>query len=157
MVNNHHSLDDTDRALLAMLQREARVSNAELARRVNLSPTGLQKRLRKLEDSGLIKAHVTLVNHEMAGYDMLCFIHVTLLRHSTLDVEQFRARINQLDDVLECHHITGEYDYLLKIVVRNRDHLETFLMEKLTPVPGIDKIRTSIVLREIKSTTAIPV
>jgi DNA-binding Lrp family transcriptional regulator len=156
MVNNHNPLDEKDRAILLLLQQDARLTNAELARRVDLSPTGLQKRLKKLEENGLIRGYVTLVDHEAVGYDLLCFVQVTLMRHDLHDVSAFRQQIGALDEILECHHVTGEYDYLLKVVVRNRAHLEQFLMQKLTPVPGIDKIRTSIVLREIKSTTALP-
>jgi DNA-binding Lrp family transcriptional regulator len=87
---------------------------------------------------------------------MLCFVHATLRRHEPEAVRQFKEIVLEMPEVLECHHITGEYDYLLKVVVRNRRHLEHFLIEKLTPVPGMDKIRTSLVLREIKVSTAVP-
>lgn len=150
-------LDDVDRALLHDLQQDARLSNAELARRVNLSAPGLQKRLRKLEESGVITHYVALIDREALGYDMLCFIQVTLQRHEPEAIRRFRSLVQAMPEVLECHHITGEYDYLLKVVVQNRKHLEQFLVETLTPVPGMDKIRTSLVLSEIKTTTAIPV
>jgi DNA-binding Lrp family transcriptional regulator len=87
---------------------------------------------------------------------MLCFVQVTLQRHEPEAVRGFKEVVQAMPEVLECFHITGEYDYLLKIVVRNRKHLEQFLLEELTPVPGMDKIRTSLVLREIKTTTAVP-
>ncbi|MCA9991258.1 MAG: Lrp/AsnC family transcriptional regulator [Ardenticatenaceae bacterium] len=150
-------LDDVDRALLHDLQQDARLSNAELARRVNLSAPGLQKRLRKLEESGVITHYVALIDREALGYDMLCFIQVTLQRHEPEAIRRFRSLVQAMPEVLECHHITGEYDYLLKVVVQNRKHLEQFLVETLTPIPGMDKIRTSLVLNEIKTTTAIPV
>lgn len=150
-------LDDVDRALLHDLQQDARLSNAELARRVNLSAPGLQKRLRKLEESGVITHYVALIDREALGYDMLCFIQVTLQRHEPEAIRRFRSLVQAMPEVLECHHITGEYDYLLKVVVQNRKHLEQFLVETLTPIPGMDKIRTSLVLSEIKTTTAIPV
>ncbi len=157
MVDNSYFLDEIDRRLLNALQQDARLSNVELARRVDLSPTGLQKRLRKLEDNGLIQGYVALVNREALGFDLLCFVQVTLYRHETEQVNGFRQAIAVLPEVLECHHVTGEYDYLLKVLLRNRKHLESFLMEALTPVPGVDKIRTSIVLNELKATTAVPV
>lgn len=150
-------LDDTDRILLQYLQIDARMTNVELARRVNLSAPGLQKRLRKLEESGVIRQYVTLVDREALGYDMLCYINVTLQRHEPEAIRQFRDAVQNMPEVLACYHITGEYDYLLKVVVRNRKHLEQFLVETLTPVPGMDKIRTSLVLSEIKSTTTVPV
>lgn len=150
-------LDDIDRLLLHHLQRDARMTNTELARRVELSPPGLQKRLRRLEEMGVVEQYVTLLNHEAVGYDMLCFVQVTLQRHEPDAVNGFKAAVQEMPEVLECHHITGEYDYLLKIVVHNRKHLERFILETLTPVPGMDKIRTSLVLSEIKSTTAVAV
>ncbi|MCO5184655.1 MAG: Lrp/AsnC family transcriptional regulator [Anaerolineae bacterium] len=156
MTDFDNGFDETDRTLLRQLQEDARTSNADLARRVDLSPSGLQKRLRKLEDAGIIQRYTAILDREAIGYDMLCFVHITLQRHKLDSVTNFRDTVQQLPEVLECHHVTGEYDYLLKIIVRNRKHLESFLMNKLTPIPAIDKLRTSIALREIKSTTDIP-
>lgn len=151
------SLDAVDRVLLAYLQADARITHTELARRVDLSTPGLQKRLKKLEESGVIERYVMLVNREAIGFDMLCFVQVTLQRHEPQAVSGFREAVRYMPEVLECYHLTGEYDYLLKVVVRNRRHLEKFLLETLTPVPGMDKIRTSLVLSELKMTTAVPV
>ena len=150
------TLDNKDRQLLGYLQPTARMTNAELARRVNLSPPGVQKRLRKLEESGIIEGYVTLVDREALGFDMLCFVQVTLQRHEPEAVHRFRKIVQTLSEVMECHHVTGEYDYLLKVIVRNRKHLERFLVETLTPIPGMDKLRTSLVLSEIKNTIALP-
>jgi DNA-binding Lrp family transcriptional regulator len=156
MENGHFPLDNIDRDLLNALQDDARLSIVELARRVDLSPSGLQKRLRKLEEQGLVHQYAAILNREQAGFDMLCFVNVTLRRHASSNVAGFRETVRAMPEVLECHHITGEYDYLLKVVVRNRKHLEMFLMQQLTPIDTIDKIRTSIVLSEIKATTALP-
>lgn len=149
-------LDDTDRTLLTTLQEDARQTNAELARRVELSATGLHKRLRRLESAGIITGYVARVDREAVGYDMLCFVQVTLQRHEPDAVDNFRREVQTMPEVLECHHLTGEFDYLLKVVVRNRKHLEQFILHTLTPVRGMDKIRTSLVLSEIKATAAIP-
>lgn len=148
-------LDETDRLLLQYLQEDARISNVELARRVDLSPPGLYKRLRRLEETGVISRYVTLIDREAVGYDMLCFVQVTLQRHAPDAVKNFKCEVQKMPEVLECHHITGEFDYLLKVVVRNRKHLEEFIVGTLTPVPGMDKIRTSLVLSEIKATTVL--
>ena len=150
-------LDEKDRALLELLQADARMTNAELARRIDLSPPGLQKRLRRLEEAGVVERYVTLVNREAVGFDMLCFVQVTLQRHEPRAIARFRTLVQEIPEVLECYHLTGEYDYMLKVVVRNRKHLEEFLMEKLTPGPGMDKVRTSLVLSDIKNTTAVPI
>lgn len=149
-------LDDKDRQLLRLLQENSRISSAELARQVNLSGPGLQKRLKKLEENGFIDGYVTLVNREALGFDLLCFTQVTLAHHQPECVGQFCDRVQQLPEVLECHHLTGEFDYLLKLVVTNHQHLEKLLTEKITQIPGVDKVRTSIVLNEIKASTSLP-
>ncbi|HEY7448019.1 MAG TPA: Lrp/AsnC family transcriptional regulator [Vicinamibacterales bacterium] len=149
-------LDELDRRLLAELQDNARVSSAELARRFDLSGPGLQKRLRRLEEQGVIRHYTTLVSREAVGLDLLCFVHVSLAHHRPNSVKRFPDRIRRLAEVLECHYLTGEVDYLLKVVVTNHDHLERFLFEKLMKVEGVDRVRTSIVLKEIKASTSLP-
>lgn len=151
-----NSLDDIDRTLLRALQEDARQTNADLARLVDLSATGLQKRLKRLEEAGIILGYVAQLDREAVGYDMLCFVQVTLQRHDPDAVENFRREVQGMSEVLECHHLTGEFDYLLKVIVRNRKHLEQFILHTLTPVRGMDKIRTSLVLSEIKAASAIP-
>lgn len=150
-------LNPTDKAILDILQAEGRVSNAELARRVSLSPPATHARLRRLEEGGLIRGYAALLDREKAGFDMLCFVQISLQLHQPEQVEAVRAAIRGMPEVLECHHVTGEYDYLLKVVIRNRKDLERFVLERLTPVPGVARIHTSLVLTEVKSTTALPV
>lgn len=149
-------LNKVDIEILKILQEDARISNAELARRVNLSPPATLTRVRRLEENGLINQHVTLVNRGQAGYDMLCFVSVSLQLHDIEQVTGFREAVQHIPEVLECHHVTGDYDYLLKIVAHNTKDLESFLIEKLTPIPGVARIHTSLVLNEVKSTTVIP-
>jgi Lrp/AsnC family leucine-responsive transcriptional regulator len=149
-------LDDLDRDLLAALQEDARRSSAELARKLKLSGPGLQKRLRKLEDRGVIRRYATVVNREAVGLDLLCFVHIMLAHHRPDSIRRFPERIKAMPEVLECHFLTGEFDYLLKIVVADHDELEKFLFEKLMKVAGVDRTRTSIVVKEVKATTSLP-
>ena len=149
-------LDAMDREVLRLLQDNSRMSSAELARRVNLSAPGLQKRLKKLEKKGVIDRYVTLINREALGLDLLCFAQVTLAHHQPECMSNFCDRVQGLSEVLECHHLAGEFDYLLKFVVVNHQHLEKLLREKIIPIPGVDKIRTSIVLNEVKVSTSLP-
>jgi len=149
--------DELDLRILRILQGEGNLSNAELARRINLSPPATLARVRRLEEVGVIRQYAALLERERIGYDMLCFIHLSLQRHQPEQVKSVRSAILQMPEVLECYHVTGEYDYLLKVVIRNRKDLERFVVERLTPVPGIARIHTSLVLSEVKSTTAIPV
>ena len=149
-------VDQLDRRLLADLQDDARTSSAELARRVGLSGPGLQKRLRKLETQGVIERYATVVNREAVGLDLLCFVHVMLAHHRPNVVKRFPTRVKAMPEVLECHFLTGEVDYLMKIVVASHEGLQKFLFEKLMKVDGVDRIRTSIVVKEVKSTTSLP-
>lgn len=149
-------LDDTDKNALRALQADGRLSNVELARRIDLSPPATHARLRRLEAEGYITGYTALLDREKAGFDLLCIIQISLQMHQIEQVEAFRELVRQMPEVLECHHITGEYDYLLKVVLRNRKDLERFVVDRLTPVPGVARIHTSLVLTEVKSTTALP-
>ena len=150
------ALDEIDVALLRVLQADGRLTNVELARKVNLSPPATHARVRRLEQQGFIRQYTAVVDREKAGYDLLCFVHISMQVHQFEHVEKSRALISQLPEVLECHHITGGYDYLLKVAIRNRRDLERFIVDRLTPIPGVAHIQTSLALREIKSTTALP-
>ncbi|MDX1383662.1 MAG: Lrp/AsnC family transcriptional regulator [Thermoanaerobaculia bacterium] len=149
-------VDEMDAKVLRLLQENGRMTNRSIAEQVSISPPGLQKRLRRLEQKGVIRRYAALVDREAVGLDLLCFVQVTLAHHQPNQRSAFRDTIQSLPEVLECHHLTGEYDYLLKVVVRNQKELERFLFERLTPIEGVDRVRTSIVLREIKNSTSLP-
>ena len=155
--SQNNALDETDRYILQILQAEGRISNVDLAQRVNLSPPATHARVRRLEEQGFIRQYVALLDPAKVGYDMLCFVRVSLQLHQSQPVERFGEIIQDMPEVLECHHITGEYDYLLKVAVRNRKDLERFAVERLTPISGVARINTSLVLSEVKSTTALPI
>ncbi|MCL4875746.1 MAG: Lrp/AsnC family transcriptional regulator [Anaerolineae bacterium] len=148
-------LDELDRAILLELQKNGRISHVELSRIVNLSPPAIHTRIKRLEQQGYIDCYAALVNRELVGYEMLCFISVSLQVHQLDQVENFRRRVTEMPEVLECYHLTGEYDYLLKVAVYNQKSLQQFLMDKLTPIPGIGRIHTSLVLTEIKHSTVL--
>ncbi len=148
-------LDDLDKAILTELQGDSAISNVELARRISLSPPAVHARIKRLEELGYVRQYVAILDREKVGYDMLCVINVTLQLHHMDAINVFREAVQQMPEVLEAYFVTGEFDYLLKVVVRSRKELEAFLMEKLTPIPGIARIATSIVLTEIKYTTSL--
>ncbi|HEY54264.1 MAG TPA: Lrp/AsnC family transcriptional regulator [Caldilineae bacterium] len=150
------TLDELDKSILSILQRDGRISNADLARRISLSQPATHARLRRLEERGYIDSYVALLDREQVGFDMLCFVRVSLKRHQIEHVEQFRAAVQKMPEVMECHFVTGDFDYLLKVVVRNRKELERFLVRKLTPAPGVARVYTNLVLSEVKSTTTLP-
>lgn len=152
-----NELDALDLAVLRELQTDGRISNVELARRIGLSAPACHARVKRLEEQGYVERYVALLDRERMHYDLLCFISISIRLHQFAEIERFRQIINGLPEVLECHHITGEYDYLLKVAVRNRSELERFVVNQLTPIAGVARIHTSIVLREVKSSTALPI
>ena len=151
------SLDEIDKTILRLLQADGRVSNAEIARRVGLSAPATHARVRRLEEGGVVRQYSTLLDREAMGFDMVCFISVSLHLHQFEAIERFKELVQDMPEVLECHHITGEFDYLLKAVFRNRDELQEFVVNKLTPIPGMARLNTSLVLIEIKATQQLPI
>lgn len=149
-------LDDIDQTLLGLLQADGRAPIADLARAVGLSSAATHARVRRLERDGLIREYVAIVDRERAGFDLLCFVSISLQLHQPDLVASLPPTISAMPEVLECHHVTGEYDYLLKVAVRNRHELQTFIVERLTTLPGVAKVHTTVVLSEIKATTALP-
>ena len=150
-------IDEIDRSLLRLLQADGRVSNAEMARQVGLSAPATHARVKRLEQAGVIRQYATLLDRETIGFDMVCFINVSLQLHQFDAIERFKELVQDMPEVLECHHITGEFDYLLKAVFRNRDELQEFVVNKLTPIPGMARINTSLALIEIKATQQLPI
>lgn len=149
-------LDQQDVTILRELQQDSSISNVELARRVSLSPPATHARVRRLKELGYIREYVALLDREKLGYDMLCFINVSLQMHKPEDVQRFHETVMDMPEVLECYHVTGDSDYILKVAVLNRRHLQRFLMDRLTPNPCIARIHTRLVLDEIKATTVLP-
>lgn len=150
------ALDATDYAILDLLQKDASRSDAEIARRVGLSASGCRKRLEKLEQGQVLTGRIARIDRHSVGLGLLCFVQVTLTHHRRGPKEVFTHRIGELDEVLECHFLTGEHDYLLKVVATDNRHLERILAEDLASIPGVDRLRTSIVLNEVKGTSRLP-
>jgi len=149
-------MDAIDQAILTELQQDSSISNVELARRVDLSPPAVHARIKRLEEAGLITAYVALLDREKLGFDLLCFVQVSLQTHDPEQIEAFQQKVMAMPEVLEGHYLTGSVDYLLKVVIKNKSDLSRFLMENLSQIPGIARIQTSIALKEIKSKTALP-
>ncbi len=151
------TLDEIDRIILDAVQANGRISNADLARKVNLSPAATHARLRRLEREGFIRDYTARLDREKIGYDLLCFIQVSLMVHQFDQVQQFRETVLAMPEVLACYHVTGEFDYLLKVVLRNRADLEQFVVNQLTPLPGVARLHTSLVLSEVKTAERLPI
>ncbi|ART80623.1 Lrp/AsnC family transcriptional regulator [Oceanisphaera avium] len=156
-MSNLIQLDRTDRRILELMQANGRISNLELAERIGLSPSPCSRRVKALEDAGLIANHVTLLDANQLGLSLQAYIHISLDRHTPERFENFDAAIKDFSEVLECDLITGtDADYQLKVVVRDMEHYQQFLLGKLTRVNGVTGVRSSFVLRRIKHETALP-
>lgn len=150
------ALDNIDVDLLALLQEGGGLTNGELGQRIGLSAPATHARVRRLLQQGLIRSQVALLDHEKLGLDLVCFVQVTLRLHSSDLVTEFRRQVAAVPEILECHHITGEFDYLIKAVVPNRHALEHLVVNVLTPLPGVERICTSLVLSEVKQSHQLP-
>jgi len=150
------ALDDIDRRILAVLQEEARTPNVDLARRVGLSPSPCLRRVRDLEERGVIRRHVTLLDPAAVGLGVSVFVSVRLERQVEGALDAFESAVLARPEVMECYLMTGDADYLLRVVVRDVPAYEEFLMRHLTRVRGIASIRSSFALKQVKYTTALP-
>ena len=151
------ALDAIDRKILALLQENARLPNVELAEAVGLSPSPCLRRVRDLEASGVIRRYVTLVDATQIGLPVSIFINVTLERQVEQALERFEAAILKRPEVMECYLMTGDADYLLRVVTADLSGYERFLVEHLTRVPGVASIKSSFALKQVKYRTALPV
>lgn len=149
-------LDPLDLHILALLQADARLPNAELARRVGLTPTPTLERVKRLERSGVLLGYTARVDPERLGKHLTVMASVTLAMHDAPAVDAFLAGIDALPEVMECHHLTGEADFLLKVLVADTRAYERLLRGSLTQLPGVRQIRSSVVLSTPKHRTAIP-
>ena len=152
---NSKTLDAIDLQILDILQRQATISNAELGRRVNLSPPATHARIKRLETEGYILKQVAILDQQKLGFDLLCYIFISTDIHQAEQLETLENNLEAMPEVLECHCLTGEYDYLLKVANKNRQGLEDFI-RKLNKL-GISRIQTSLALREIKHSTILPI
>ena len=150
------ALDTIDRRILQVLQADAKVTNAELARRVGLSPSPCLARVRALERAGVIARHVTLLDPLKVGLGVSVFIQVSLEQQTERSLAAFQAAIAACPEVLECYLMTGDADYLLRVVVADVPALERFIVERLTKVRGVASIRSSFALKQVKYETALP-
>jgi len=157
MKSPNIELDKIDLRILAALQADARLRNVELAEQVGLSASPCLRRVRRLQDSGVIRGYATLVDPEAVGLPVSVFIQVTLERQTEAALEVFERHMAEWPEVMECYLMTGDSDYLLRVVAADLSAYQEFLMQKLTRVEGVASIKSSFALRRIAYRTALPV
>ena len=162
MLNNHTDnslsidIDDIDKQLLRLLQTQARMSITELAERVNLSATPCARRIKRLEDAGIITGYHTQTDAQKLGYPLAVFIAISMDRHTADRFEHFEEKIQSFDEVVSCSIVTGRTeDYLIKVRVRDMAHYEEFLLHRLNRIEGVAQVHTSFELREVFSRSVV--
>jgi len=149
-------MDETDRRILREMQHNGRLSNAELAERVNLSPSPCLRRLRNLEKTGVIKGYSAIADPKACGLPITVFVQIRLSPHSKQTAQTFESRIMRLDAVMECHLMTGDTDYLLRVVVASLEAYEDFIRDCIHPIPAVASINTSFAYGVVKQSRCLP-
>lgn len=150
-------LDRYDRTLLRLLQQDARMTNTALAARVNLSESACLRRVRALEESGLIEGYTALVDQQRAGFAVNVFVNITLDRQSQTGLEAFESAVRRIPEVMECYLMTGEHDYLLRLVVSDLADFERIHNQHLTRLPSVARVHSSFAMRTVTRSRTLPV
>jgi DNA-binding Lrp family transcriptional regulator len=149
-------LDRFDKAILDQLQRDGRISNVQLAALVNLSESACLRRVRVLEKAGLIERYVALLDQKEAGLTGTVFVHIVLGREEQSDLAAFESAVQNISEVMECYLMTGEFDYLLRVVVSDMADFERIHHSELTRLPGVARVNSSVAIRTVTKKTALP-
>ena len=155
-MNAVPALDRTDLRLLALLQRDGRASNADLAAQVNLSPSACLRRIQRLETSGVVAGYAARLDPQALGLGLQAFVRVQLEKHGAAGIERFVAAVQAWDEVVACHALTGDMDYLLQVYVRDLEHFSRFLLDRLLDASGVADVNSSFVLRTVKASGGLP-
>ncbi len=149
-------LDQTDVRILDLLQANGRMSNLELAEAIGLSPAQCSRRHHRLDEGGVIARYEARLHPKAVGLRVTAFVHIGMERGHMRDLKLFRQTLAGMPDVLECHSVTGDFDYVLKVIARDLEGLNVFLTERLVALPGVNFVKSSVCLEEIKARAALP-
>jgi Lrp/AsnC family leucine-responsive transcriptional regulator len=149
------NIDDIDKKLLLMLQTDAKKTTKALSLKLNLSVTAVYERIKKLEKEGVIEKYVALLNSSKIDRNFVVFCHLKLIQHTKEFISKFESQIIKLPEVLECHHVSGDYDYILKILVKDMAAYRSFLVTKLTTLEHIGSTHSTFMISEVKKTTVV--
>ncbi|WP_417872862.1 Lrp/AsnC family transcriptional regulator [Xanthomarina gelatinilytica] len=151
------TFDAIDKKLISFLQTDSKQTNKELSNKLNLSVTAVYERIKKLEQQGVISKYVALVKKEKVDKSFVAFCHIKLVQHTQEYVMKFEKEVANLQEVMECYHISGDYDYLLKVIVEDMEAFREFMVNKLTSINHIGSTHSMFVINEVKHTTAITI
>lgn len=150
-------LDKIDRAILDILQANAKITNAQLAQRIGLSPAPTLERVKKLENSGIIKSYHAQVSHENVGLGVSTFVMVSLKGHNKDNIDAFVKSIGGIDEIIECHHVTGSGDFILKVIAQDIPSYQKLMLEKVSNIEVIDNMQSMVILSTFKDRKVMPI
>ena len=150
-------MDSIDKKILLHLQGSARKRNVELARELNIAPSTVMERIRRMEESGLIQGYRGIINPEMIGLSIQAFIAVSLIRHDVNIIKKFEESIQEISHVCACYHLAGRFDYLLHVVAQNQKQMGEIVKKWIASIPGIGKVETFLLLSEVKPDSGWPI
>lgn len=150
-------LDKTDRKILEILQANAKITNAQLAQEIGLSPAPTLERVKKLEISGVIKSYHATLDNEKVGLGVSTFVMVSLKGHNKANIEAFTQSIDEIDEIIECHHVTGSGDFILKIISQDIPSYQKLMLEKVTNIEVVDNMQSLVILSTFKDSKTMPI
>lgn len=150
-------LDETNLQILRLLQADGSITNADLSRKIGLKPPSVLQRVRRLEQLNLIKGYTAHLNAEELGFGLTIFAQVSLALHQDQPIENFVKSVSEINEVMEVHHVSGEFDFLLRIVVQNMRHYEQLIRDQLSTIKGMGKLQSCFVLASPKESYALPI
>jgi len=156
-MSHTHKIDDIDRKILEILQARAKITNAKLSEEIGLSPAPTLERVKKLEQMGVISSYHAKLNTEKIGLGVTTFVVATLTGHNRANIEGFIAEIEKIPEVIECHHITGAGDFILKVIAKDIASYQKLMLEKVSDIPQVDNMQSMVVLSTFKDSKVIPV
>jgi Lrp/AsnC family leucine-responsive transcriptional regulator len=149
-------LDELDKRILVILQKNAKITNAQLSQEIGLSPAPTLERVKKLEQSGLIKSYHAELDTEMLGLGVQMFVQVTLKGHNKQNIDIFMDSIRDIPEVIECHHVTGSADLILKVISRDITSYQKFMLENISEIEVVDNLQSMVILSTMKDSKALP-
>ena len=156
-MSHTHKIDDIDKKILEILQSRAKITNAKLSEEIGLSPAPTLERVKKLEQMGIISSYHAKLNTEKVGLGVTTFVLATLSGHNRANIEGFIKEINKIPEVVECHHITGAGDFILKVIAKDISSYQKLMLEKVSDIKQVDNMQSMVVLSTFKDSKVIPV
>lgn len=156
-MNSHLKLDQLDKSILKILQVRGKITNARLSEEIGLSPAPTLERVKRMEQKGIIKSYHAELNSEMLGLGVNTFVQVSLKGHNKTNIDIFTSKIKEIDEVIECHHVTGSGDFLLRVVAKDIASYQVLMLEKVSDIEVVDSLQTMVILSTFKDSKSIPI